>query len=110
MLLWPEGTEKGQDVWLSRYDPGAKTWSQPGPLFNSAEQRRSLSATLRPGGDIVLGLQSAAVTSETVTFSGGVTGSVPVVGATARVLLATIPAGYVPAPQHAQLFMPVVVR
>ena len=110
VLLWPEGTEKGQDVWLSRYDPGAKTWSLPAPLFDSAEQRRSLSATLRPGGDIVLGLQSAVVSSETITFGGGATGSVPVLGDTARVLVATIPVGYVPAPQHPQLFMPVVVR
>ncbi len=110
VLLWPEGTEKGQDVWLSRYDPNAKTWSQPGPLFQSAEQRRSLSATLKPGGDILLGLEAATVKSESVNFGGGATGNVPVVDDAGRLLVATIPAGYVPAPQHPQLFMPVVVR
>lgn len=110
VLLWPQGTAKGQDVWLSRYDPNAKTWGQPAPLFDSAEQRRWLSAIVRPDGDILLGLEAATMKSESVTFTGGATGNVPVIDDAGRLLVATLPAGYVPAPQHQQLFMPVVVR
>ena len=38
----PTATAQGQDVWLSRFDPATQAWSQPAPLFASAEQRRAL--------------------------------------------------------------------
>lgn len=109
-LLWADGAAHGQDVWLSRFDPTAQAWSRPAPLFHSAEQRRALSASLLSGGDIVLGLAAAPVVSQTVTFDGGGTAEVPAVGDAARLLVARIPAGYIPAPEGRVLFLPMVAR
>lgn len=110
VLLWPDGTAQGQDVWLARSGPGSGPWSKPAPLFGSAEQRRSLTAALQPGGEIVLGLAAAPVISQTVTYEGGGTGQSPAVGDAARLLMARIPAGYVPIEGSAALFLPVTRR
>lgn len=109
-LLWPDAAEQGQDVWLARFNPAAQTWSQPAPLFASAEQRRSVSAALLPGGDIVLGLAAADVISETVTFEGGAAGPAPAVDPAARLLVARIPAGYTPVAAGGPVFLPLVRR
>lgn len=105
-LIWPDNTEMGQDVWLARFNPTHQTWSQPAPLFHGAEQRSSLSARLLPGGDILLASTVAQVGQQTVTFDGGVQVPVPSVAETARLTVATIPAGYTPAPMHPLLFLP----
>lgn len=109
-LLWADGTEHGQDVWLSRFNSATQSWSLPLPLFQTPELRRSLSASLLPGGDIVLGLASAPVVNQTVTFEGGGTAQVPAVSDTARLLVARIPAGYIPSPEGWALFLPLVAR
>lgn len=109
-LLWPDGTAQGQDVWLARASAGSQTWSKPGPLFRSAEQRRSLTATLLPNGEITLGLAAAPVVSETVNYDGGGVGQRPAVDNAARLLVATIPAGYVPQAEGSALFLPLIRR
>ncbi len=105
-LVWPDNTEMGQDVWLARLNPANPTWTQPAPLFHSAEQRSSLSARLLPGGDILLASTVAQVDQQTVAFDGGVQVPVPSVAETARLTVATIPAGHTPAPMHPLLFLP----
>lgn len=105
-LIWPENTDAGQDVWLARLNPAHQTWSQPAPLFHSAEQRSSLSARLLPGGDILFASTVAQVGQQTVTFEGGVQVAVPSVAETARLTVATIPAGHTPAPLHPLVFLP----
>ena len=90
-LLWADSTQQGQDIWLARFDPGAQSWSQPTPLFQSADQRRALSASLLANGDIMLGLAATPVISETVTFEGGGTAQVPALGDSA--LAGGAPAG-----------------
>ena len=108
-LVWADGTARGQDVWLSRFTPATQNWSQPAPVFRTAEQRRGLSAALQPGGDILLGLAAAPVLSQTVTFTGG-TAIVPVVGSASRLLVSRIPAGYVPPPEITLVFLPRIAR
>lgn len=109
-LLWPDGTALGQDVWLARANAGSQAWSKPGPLFGSAEQRRSLTATLLPDGEIVLGLAAAPVVKETVMYDGGGVGQRPAVGNAARLLVAAIPAGYLPQAEGSALFLPLIRR
>ena len=109
-LLWPEGTDQGQDIWLSRYNPGRQTWSSPAPLFHSAEQRRSLTAHLQANGDVLLGLTAAQVSDQQVDFDGGGVAMVPTVADSARLLVARVPADYVPAPEQPLLFLPRVSR
>lgn len=111
-LLWSDTTARGQDVWLSRFNSVTGVWSLPAPLFHSAEVRRAPSAMLMPGGDILLGLAAMPVTSETVTFADGSTAQVPAVGNAARLLVARIPAGYIPVPENEALFLflPLVAR
>lgn len=109
-LLWASGTAQGQDIWMSRFDPATKGWSRPAPLFRSNEQQSALSASTLPGGDIVLGLAAAPVTSQSVTFDGGGVAMVPTVGDAARLVVARIPAGYVPPQEGGKLFLPLVTR
>ncbi len=109
-LLWADSTELGQDIWLSRFDPVSQSWSQPMPLFESADQRRSLSSSLLANGDIVLGLAATPVISETVTFEGGGTAEVPALGNAARLLVARIPAGYESIPANESIFLPMLSR
>ncbi len=109
-LLWADGAERGQDVWLARFNPATQVWSQPAPLFHTPELRRTLSAALLPGGDILLGLAAAPVVNQTITFVGGGTAQVPAVGDAARLLVARIPAGYIPALESERLFLPRVRR
>jgi hypothetical protein len=109
-LLWPDGAAQGQDVWLARRNPATQLWSQPAPIFASAEQRRSLSAALLPGGDILLGLAATPVISETVDFGGGNSAEVPGVGDAARLLVARIPAGYLPVQGAGPVYLPLVTR
>jgi hypothetical protein len=110
VLLWPDAAAEGQDVWLARFNPTTQAWSQPGPLFASPEQRRSLSAALLADGGLALGLVAAPVVSETVTFDGGATGAVPVVSEAARLLVARIPAGYTPPQPGGPVYLPLVAR
>lgn len=109
-LLWPDGAAEGQDVWLARRNPATHQWSHPAPIFASAEQRRSLSAALLPGGDILLGLAATPVISETVAFEGGAAGEVPAVGDAARVLVTRIPAGYLPVQEVGPVYLPLLTR
>ncbi len=109
-LIWPENTDMGQDVWLARFNPANQIWSQPAPIFHSAEQRSSLSARLLAGGDILLASTVAQVGQKTVAFAGGVQVTVPSVAETARLTVVAIPAGYIPTPAHPQLFLPRVVN
>lgn len=112
VLLWPEGTAKGQDLWQTRFDPKTERWSEPTPLFGDSVQRRALSAALQPDGGIAVGLVATPVISETVEFAGGGTAMVPAVGEAARLLVAHIPAGFTAQPPegNARIFLPVVMR
>jgi hypothetical protein len=109
-LLWPDGAATGQDVWLARRHPATQQWSQPAPIFANAEQRRSLSAALLTGGDILLGLAATPVISETVAFDGGNMAEIPAVGDAARLLVARIPAGYLPVQGAGPVYLPLVRR
>ena len=111
VLLWPDGTAQGQDVWQTRFDPVTQRWSEPTPLFGDSVQRRALSAAVQPDGSIALGLVATPVVSETVAFTGGGSATVPTVGDAARLLVAQIPAGFTPPPQgEAMVFLPIVTR
>jgi hypothetical protein len=109
-MLWAEGTAQGQDIWLARFNPATQVWSQPLPLFERAEQRRALSASILPGGDIVLGLAAVTLTKETVTFDGGGSAEIPTIGDSARLLVARIPSGHLPTPAGEPLFLPLITR
>jgi len=112
VLLWPEGTAEGQDLWQTRFDPKTERWSEPTPLFGDRVQRRALSATIQPDGAIALGLVATPVVSETVEFAGGGTAIVPAVGEGARLLVARIPAGFTPQPPqgNATIFLPIILH
>jgi hypothetical protein len=109
VLLWPEATAQGQDLWLSRRTSQSSGWTTPAPLFRAAEQRRSPSAVLLPNGDILVGLTAAPVTMQPITVEGGGETTVPTVSEEANVVVARIPAGYVPRIQWS-LFLPLVQR
>ncbi len=112
ILLWPDGTAQGQDIWQARFEPTTAAWSEPTPLFGDPVQRRALSAAVLTDGTIALGLVAASVLSETVTFEGGGTAAVPTVGDAARLLVAQIPAGFTPQPPQGDttIFLPIVAR
>jgi hypothetical protein len=85
-------------------------WSQPLPLFEGAEQRRGLSASILAGGDLVVGMAATPLTHETVTFEGGGTAEIPTVGDSARLLVARIPSGHAPTPAGEPIFLPLISR
>ncbi len=109
-LIWPDGTEHGQDLWLARYRPSTHDWTIPAPVFNRAEQRRSPAAVTQANGDIVVALAAAASSVEPVTLPNGDKTTIPAVSDAAQLLLARIPATFVPTLQNERLFLPAVRR
>jgi hypothetical protein len=76
-LLWPAPAAGGPDVWFVKRDAESGAWGQPTALLGTAEQEISLSASIDPEGDLLLGLAEADVATETIDLPNGGTLEVP---------------------------------
>ncbi|MCO6449802.1 MAG: hypothetical protein J5I90_03335 [Caldilineales bacterium] len=106
ILLWPEGTAQGQDIWLSHRSILSQTWSRAEPIFKDAKQRQSPTAVMVAGNDILLGQTVAGIEEEQMDFESGTT-SVPVVDDLAQLTLTRIPTGFLPSAQHPTIYLPI---
>ena len=95
-LLWPEVSAQGQDILQSRRDPATGAWSNPAPLFNTAEKRASLSAALAANGDLLLAMTRTDVIHEPATLDNGQTVEFATSSEQADVVLTTLPDAFSP--------------
>ena len=95
-LLWPEVSAQGQDILQSRRDPATGAWSNPAPLFNTAEKRASLAAALAANGDLLLAMTRTDVIHEPATLDNGQTVEFATSSEQADVVLTTLPDAFSP--------------
>jgi hypothetical protein len=76
-LLWPGPAAGGPDVWFAKRDVESGAWGQAITLLGTAEQEVSLSASIGPAGDLLLGLAKVDVTTETIDLPEGGTLEIP---------------------------------
>ncbi len=84
-LVWPGSTPSGP------YDPQAKSWAGPAPIFADDAQEVDVSAAARADGSLVLGLARLAATTESVPVPGGPALDVPASAASASLVVAEVP-------------------
>jgi hypothetical protein len=90
-LVWPGAAPTGPDVWLARYDPAARTWASPAPIFGDNTPKADVSAASRVDGTLVLGLARLALTTDSVKLPDGSALDVPASAASASLVVAEVP-------------------
>ncbi len=95
-LLWPEVSAQGQDILQAQRDLSSSLWSQPAPLFNTAEKRASLAVALATNGDLLLAMTRTDVIREPVQLDNGETVEFATSGEQADVVLTILPGAFSP--------------
>ncbi|NMB89948.1 MAG: hypothetical protein GYA17_16440, partial [Chloroflexi bacterium] len=71
LLLWPQGSAQGTQIWMAISQPGGNAWEAPQPVFDTATQKNDLSVGSTAQGTVYMGLAQFPVESSSQELSDG---------------------------------------